>query len=166
MAEIWLSYRLSIEPSILTLVDFVESLRSLSVDYYRWRGRSQQDLTDRLTDLTKRLLPSWELRSVPSCDYHVFIKRGFTEMGMIPPSWSANFATTAWELVPLSFMIDRVISIGNFISGITTQSSWTYEGATQSWKLNGDIALLHPSTGCRVNLRTSGYKRNVINPSN
>lgn len=165
LAEIWLSYRLSIEPSVLTLVDYLESLRALNVDYYRWRGRSQQDLTDRLTDLTQRLLPNWELQSVPSSDYHVFIKRGFSSMGVIPPAWSANLAVTAWELVPLSFMIDRVIGIGNFISGVTTQSNWTHEGATQSWKLNGNIALLHPTTGCRVNLRTSGYKRDVINPS-
>lgn len=165
LAEIWLSYRLSIEPSVLTLVDYLESLRSLSVDYYRWRGRSSQNLDERLQELTHRLLPGWELTSVPSVDYHVFIKRGFAQLGIIPPNWSANLATTAWELVPLSFMIDRVITIGNFISGLTTQSNWTYEGATQSWKIQGNVALHHPSTGCRVNLRTSGYKRDVINPS-
>lgn len=165
LAEIWLSYRLSIEPSILTLVDFLGSLPELGTEYHRWRDNSVVDIQDDVAAWVHENLPDWEVVTVPQVAFRVFIKRGFSPTNVIPPEWSHNLFTTAWELVPLSFMVDRVIGIGNWISGLTTRPNWESEGSTLSWKVSGNLALRHKTTDARVNLEIGGYKRMVFNPS-
>lgn len=165
LAEVWLSYRLSIEPSILTLVDFLDSLSKLGTEYHRWRNNSAVDITSDVTAWANENMPGWEVVSVPQVTFRVFIKRGFSPTNVIPPEWSHNLFVTAWELVPLSFMVDRVIGIGNWISSLTTRPNWESEGSTLSWKVSGNLALRHKATDARVNLEIGGYKRMVFNPS-
>lgn len=96
------------------------------------------------------------------------IKRKFenkTELSGLLRQYSANAFLTAWELIPLSFVIDWFVNIGNMLSSTLGNNQFDYvEAATISLKVaNANFGYTHES-GASVSVEIKGYQRNVIDP--
>lgn len=78
-------------------------------------------------------------------------------------SASANFAVTAWELVPLSWVIDWFINVGDLIAAFSTQSSFFEQGSTWAERKTIDTDITN-SDGQRVTISGFIYNRQVIDP--
>ena len=81
-----------------------------------------------------------------------------------------NPLSTAYELIPLSFVLDWFVNIGDYITAMTNTISYTQQASCYSWKLEGELTIRRKRnlpegfTPPESTLRIEHYKRNVINP--
>ena len=94
------------------------------------------------------------------------IKRKF-HLDSIPRAhYSWNFAVSLWELLPLSFVVDWFINVGDFIASLTGSTLGYDQAATLSLRLEStSITYVHEPSQAKVQVEFSGYLRNVIDPS-
>ena len=95
-------------------------------------------------------------------NHRIFIKRKIQSTGSLN-SASANFAVTAWELVPLSWVIDWFINIGDMIAAFSVGSSFAEQGSTWAERKVIDSDVTNPD-GQRVTVSGYIYNRQVIDP--
>lgn len=138
----------------------LEVMNSRNKKFYRW------------VDTSKIVLESftppsgWTVSASEQIEQRCFIKRRF-DAGYAS-GLSFNPFLTAWELVPLSFVIDWFVNIGDFAAAQLTAFSpqrWNAEGSTFSWKVDCSVKLTHIDSKASVTHDTTGYKRIVISPS-
>lgn len=163
---VWLNYRLNILPTAGAVEDSLKGLEQLGLETYFQRFRESS--TNTMSMLEHLNLPSgWALEQADlSVLERVLVKRGVSGSQKWTEIFSTNVFKTAWELVPLSFVVDRYMSIGSLLSAAYPPGTNVLEGATFSWKIDDAIQFVHRQSGAAVNVRISYYKRLVINPSN
>lgn len=157
VTSVWLNYRLNILPTVLTIEDTLKALDSLRIKFIRFRET-------KTSVYTPPSFEGWTVSGSVDIRERCFIKRGAREADMGDVLFSKNPFLTAWELVPLSFVVDRYMNIGALIASLAPRNSNVTEGATYSWKASGAVSWTHASGAsvvCDINL----YKRTVINPS-
>lgn len=161
-ADVWLNYRLNILPTVGAVEDALKGIDDLSMEVFfrRYRETTEGALS---TDIE---LSGWELSpdSFRSLE-RVMIKRAVGSEQSFRQIFSMNPFLTAWELVPLSFVVDRYMNIGALLAGFYGPSTNVKEGSTYSWKVDDTIVFTHKLTKASVSMRFSCYKRLVINPS-
>lgn len=158
-ANVWLQYRLSILPTAITVEEGLKALDLLDSRFIRYR-----DKVTRTTSPPPDVL-GWELSGDTSYDFRAFIKRGAKPEEMTAQLFSKNLHLTAWELVPLTFVLDRYVGIGNFLAALSPRNPKVTQGATNSWLCNGTFSYVHKATGASVTYKPSFYRRSVINPN-
>lgn len=163
VASVWLNYRYNIQPTVLTIVDALKIHEDLQRRFVRWRGNVSSAVP--LDDLW--LPEGWSCESELSYLFRVFIKRsiGGGDQIKLGDILQTNAFVTAWELIPLSFVVDWVLNVGNAISVFTTPSFQYEEGATVSWRVDTDLVFLHKESGASVHAKVKCYNRRVITPS-
>ena len=157
ITSVWLNYRLNILPTVMTIEDTLKALDSLDTKFIRFRET-------KTTVIQPPEFDGWSVSGSIDIRERCFIKRGAQKADMRDVLFSKNPFLTAWELVPLSFVIDRYMNIGSLIASLAPRNTNVTEGATYSWKASGAVSWTHKSGAsvvCDVNL----YKRSVINPS-
>ena len=108
----------------------------------------------------------WSCKSELEYLFRVFIKRSIgRDQIKLGDILQTNAFVTAWELIPLSFVVDWVINVGNAISVFTTPAFQHAEGATISWRVDTDLVFYHEESGASVHARVKCYNRRVITPS-
>lgn len=147
IAGLWLNYRLQIKP---TASDIEKTLDALAfgdhnVDFIRFREASREDIA--------------VLGALGQVEFRAFIKRGIKPGAQFDAYFSASGSVTAWELVPLSFVIDRYINIGDWIAAnLISSNKYSFvEGATISW-LCEDTFAFSSTVSCEVKF----YKQQVF----
>lgn len=151
-SDIWLTYRLGIKPLADTIDDLIDLSFNGIQSYYRYRSFGKDEFDVAYPDDPFLPLP-FETRC--------FIKRRY--LGIWDAlGWSSLGAV--WELVPLSFVIDRYIQLGNFIVAHTTPDLSVEQGATYSWKCSATVSGVHSVSKVHFSVTVSSYKRKVINP--
>lgn len=159
-ANVWLTYRYSIETTVFMIEDAIDSLHfDKDKLFFRWKARLQGTL-----DLP--VLANFTKKGVVNLEERVFIKRAFAKGSMFTQNLSASLFVTAWELIPLSFVLDWIINIGDFIATSTssTLNKKYTEGSTLSLKPSGAITY-NCVNGSSVTVELKGYKRECINPN-
>ena len=153
IAKVWLTFRYGIMPNVYLIEGISKSIDERKNVFFEFTSTSPI-----------KLQPLDGFSGSVQAINKAFIKRRFVK-GQIYNSLSANPFLTAWELIPLSFVIDWVINIGNLLSTLVnpSEASMLQEGATYSWKLTGAI-VKNFDDGSSVTCEIRGYKRNVINP--
>lgn len=151
LADVWLNFRYNITPNVILIESALKVSDSLSNRYFEFTETSMGSLNvlDGFTG------------SIDVLD-KAFIKRKFD----VASPWhhlSANPFLTAWELIPLSFVIDWVVNIGNVLATLSSPRTSFEEGATYSWKVKGRLRRTFED-GTSVIGEIRGYKRNVITP--
>lgn len=161
-AGVWLTYRLEIYPTVKTIESTLDALGQLDRGFVRYRD----------TLVTSVPVPDFEdfKCSSKTMDilHRAFIKRGAREQDMAGLLFTANPFLTAWELVPLSFVLDRYISIGSLLAaffGSPKISNDITEGSTYSWKIEQSLSWTHKTTGSTVSAEIGYYRRLVIDPN-
>lgn len=147
---IWLSYRLAIKPTISMIEDILALDTSSGRQYIRYREGSSREVS----------FSYGSENCVGQIQHRVFIKRCYE-------SWLSalgiNPLRTIWELIPLSFVLDRYMRIGDSIAALSPNISID-EGATYSWKMSND-SVTGEYDGIKYTITTSAYRRVVIQPS-
>lgn len=152
VAAIWLSYRLAIEPTVGMVYDAATILRDGYKAYFRYRELERSAVS--------------VAYSSEQCDIsiveRVCIKRSYdlfaSALGFPPIG-------AAWELVPLSFVLDRFINIGDWLTAHLSPNLSVEEGATYSWSNESSTVVGTTDDGIKYTVDVSFYKRHVINPS-
>lgn len=160
ISDVWLNFRYNIQPTAYLIKDSLEVL-SLNepVEFIRDRFRvvdnefnlynPPQGWEGGKIELTHRCMIKSRVKVDDSINYQALL--------------SADIFRTAWELIPLSFVVDWFISIGDRISTIVPASNIA-QGSTYSWKIDDSVTYKHES-GCSVTIDFKLYKRRVIDPA-
>lgn len=161
IATVWMTYRYEIMPNVLTIKGALEALDKKLNVFDRWRSLDS-------VKIEWPEIPGWKTPPPMSIQLRTCIKRKFEDIsgyrGIIR-SLSSNIALTAWELVPLSYVIDWFINIGHFLSSYLGSNQVDYKQASSiSWKITNSVGNYTHETGASVRVDIRGYVRNVINP--
>lgn len=150
-SSIWLTYRLAISPTVGMIEDALDLyFKGLSV-FERYRETKPDSSLLDVSYLGDSSV------TIPVTD-RAFIKRKYdlliSKFGFPPLG-------AAWELVPLSFVLDRYVNIGELLTAFSPDLS-VEQGATYSWKVSGSASGSYDLVTYQVTV--SHYKRRVINP--
>lgn len=118
LAHVWMNFRYNIMPLVYTAIDITEAVTK-DPEFLTTRDTLQQEVS--------LILPS-DLPALEfTTDFKVFIRdRAKADIGpfsITSKVVSGNILTTAWELVPLSFVIDWFVNVGDFISAFSGGST-------------------------------------------
>lgn len=124
----WLAYRYAVMPLIYSFQDVSQLIRNRDIEYQSYRDRdtveirrpSTSGLSNGLYNVTSGSLT---VSSVVKARYSNAFLRDYVSNQV---QW--NPLATAWELVPLSFVFDWFVNVGDFIVA-TTSSDLSVEAA-------------------------------------
>lgn len=161
VADIWLQYRLNIYPNVKTIEDALEASGMLDKQFIRFRETGHGTIEVPTVPGFTASRDSFNV--VTRC----FIKRGAASADMKDLLFTANPFLTAWELVPLSFVLDRYCSIGSLLAAFfgSPSSPKVTEGATFSWTIKDAVTYTHTVSKSTVTVELALYKRLVIDPN-
>lgn len=154
IATLWLQYRYAIMPNVYLIED--------SLDYLAKGERVYQSERERHTRSTEPLeLYGWVIPPIEMVD-RVFVKNRFG-VGYLNPSLQNNLAVTAWEMVPLSFVIDWVLNIGDLLGSLVPATGSVQEVVQYSRRTNVSVSLTHPDwIGAPVTVSLNNYSSSPI----
>lgn len=149
-AKLWLEYRYGILPLMYTVEDALKVIEKLPNEFIDERKKKvitrpspiHQDIQETLTHrclIRRRLDISSKYKQIQN-------------------QLSLNPFVTAWELIPLSFVVDWVLTIGNFLGALSTPDGVITEGATYSVKTECN------GVSERMYADYEFYERIIINP--
>lgn len=158
IADVWLNWRLNIYPTAKTVEASLKALEKLDTKFLRFRDRFDGPVEPPAFE-------GWTVSGNFSVSKRCFIKRGAQAGEIFSQLFTSDIASTAWQLLPFSFVLDRYIDIGTWIVSLTPRNSKVTEGATYSWKYEGTVTYVHDLSGATVTVDLSYYKRVVIDPN-
>lgn len=133
VADVWLSYQFAASPLVRSLADALDAyvVEAPAIPVRRnARGFSEDEVTVRDQSKVLAVGPgdtrTYSLERFVSHDYHASILYEVTNP-VHDLKWKLGFRlkdlpTTLWQIVPLSFMIDRVWDVTSFSKGIINLS--------------------------------------------
>lgn len=158
VSQIWLTFRYGIMPNVYLIEDLIEAQSNPLSEYVRFGQRRQIKIDPPKVD---RFESSGQLAVTLRC----FNKRKFDIAKMASKEYSWNVAVTLWELVPLSFVVDWALNIGDVLSVLFGSTNEYIEASTISVKIESSpITYVHPNSDATVIVDFRGYMRKVINP--
>lgn len=165
VARVWLEARYAIEPVSYMIQDALDLLDKYANEFFRWRHTCET-----ATPLDDLYLPNgWTCDSEElTSKGRAFIKRGINVSslgGSVGNLASIQPLVTLWELGTLSFVVDWVLNVGNFLSCLSSPTYNYVEGATFSWKNEQAVKFTHGQSGATVLVDMRTYDRKVITPS-
>lgn len=163
MANVWLNYRYNIMPNVYLAQDIYDARDKYGRQFVTAAGKLRKE--ESLPVGNHYLEVATTLRCVIKRRFSAeSAKNGFSVI-------SNDIFTTAWELVPLSFVFDWFVNIGDNLTAQTYNVSWEDEKSSLANKCEFDASLTDSNyIHCQIPpiLDISGfyYKRDVIIPSN
>lgn len=156
LADVWMNFRYNIMPNVLMVEDFINLIESYHADFKTSR--------DKLIDEILVELPGWNSFSVQE-RHSCIIKRRIDPDIRFTSLTHANFATTALELFPLSFVAEWFINVGDVLTSTLSPNLALNEGATYGVKYSTqqNVVSISGLTSCRVELNI--LRRRVIQPT-
>lgn len=158
VTQVWLTFRYGIMPNVYLVEGLIEAQSKPLEQFVRF-GQARN------IEIDPPSMPGWETTGKISGKLRCFDKRKFNLDAMASKEYSWNVAVTLWELVPLSFVIDWFVNVGDVLSVLFGGTKEYLEASTISVKIeNAPITYTHTSSGATVNVDFRGYSRKVINP--
>lgn len=171
LASVWLQFRYAISPLQYSIEDIISTLEQYKRVYAEYKNKRvvPANIDVRTPDGFKVVSNSLVLT------HRCFIKRSFSPEDVVDALLSIlklNPLATAYELIPLSFVLDWFVNIGDYITAMTGTIKYSEQSACYSWKLEGKITLEKIVSDLPdgfqkplTHLTVEHYKRLVINPS-
>ena len=169
LASVWLQFRYAISPLQYSIEDIISTLEAYKRVFAKYKERVVTEAVVTAPDGFKVVNNSLVLTN------RCIIKRSFSPEDIVDALLSVlklNPLATAYELIPLSFVLDWFVNIGDYITAMTGTVKYSEQAACYSWKLEGQVTLekivpelpdgFQPPV---ITLEVEHYKRLVINPS-
>lgn len=160
VAEVWMTWRYEIMPTVYTLVDYGNVLLNLNSAFKTERELLRQEIP---VPMFEGWTPSQNHVIIKN---NAFIKDRYhieTLIGDLGRLLTTNVLITGWELLKRSFVIDWFINIGEFITSIFGYQDYLQRVSSYSFKLElKDLTYVHDDTGLRVRIWGESYKRILI----
>lgn len=132
--NLWLEVRYGWRPLIYDMRDFTQTLEEFDAERRFYTERSgdtfQGEFETVHWDNIVQQYGTWDSRSSISWELSA---RGSAALLVTPPKFQTNPVTTAWELVPYSFVIDWFFDIGSFL------------GSLSALAISSDVTVAHGS---------------------
>lgn len=162
LADLWLTYRYSIMTNVYTAQDAYDAVQTIGKQFVTAKGKLGNE------------------RAISLGVYNVFIdetvrvviKRRFSaaiaDSGLT--AVSSDIFVTAWELVPLSWVADWFVNIGDFLKSQNYNYKWDDQKATMSHMLKVNDSIVLPeyaswSIPPRTVIRCTVYQRRLFYPN-
>lgn len=163
VSQVWLNFRYNITPNAILIKDAAEVYMKGDRIFNRWSDRDQSTVTSDDIQLAGGWSAAGELLSV----HRAFIKRRFDadrSLAKYLKELSLDLLSTAWELIPLSFVVDWFVNIGNYIRALFGSNPVNYEEvSTFSSQVPGStMVFIHKDSGAQVHATYKGYKRSIV----
>lgn len=131
IASTWMAYRYAISPIVYTIND--------SLNYFESSYKSYQTFRQGL-EISVELEPfdGWSASSDLKIINRVFLKHRYAFDDKLH-NLGFNFAATAWELVPLSFVVDWALNVGDLLVSLQVPSNVEQESAQYSWQVKPQV---------------------------
>jgi len=166
LASVWMQYRYAISPIVYSLQDIEKTLGQYNRVFKTSRGfeREDVDFDDHIHDF------SWRGLSIDSYvgthNHRIFLKRNYDPVTLLDgflKNITLNPITTGWELVPLSFVADWFVNIGDVLAAYTGPTLHIGEGCTYSIKR--DLKFQLKQSDPLYDVEITSYVRRIIDPS-
>lgn len=158
VTQVWLTFRYAIMPNVFLIEDIVKSMSEGESEFIRFAQKRE------LTIFPFEMEGFTRTGEIP-VTVRCFIKRQFNAVELANAPYSWNFAVSLWELLPLSFVLDWFINLGDLIAAFTGSTSQYKEVSTLSVKTHtSNVTYVHEKSQAKVNVLFTGYTRNVIVP--
>jgi hypothetical protein len=131
IAGIWAQYSFAIAPLMRSIEDLLVAVQAKSDLALRKTSRSKGTLEGFTTDQisgshggspkTPAMSNTYEVTNVKTVSFHVGITYDAPQLDTVRNKLgleNKDLLITAWEIVPLSFMVDRIVSIKNVLSSL------------------------------------------------
>lgn len=168
VASVWLQYRYAISPLAYSIEDIQETLLSMKAKYGKYNEKSVSSINFPETLEFRGSSAVWHLvTNDSSATVRCFIKRKYDPQDIIDTLYGllkVNPFSTAWELIPLSFVADWFVNVGDYITALTSHQPHTQQVSTVSIKLEGNVSYKDSVSGCAVDIDFEAYDRTVIDP--
>jgi len=134
IAGVWATYSFALAPLIRSLEDAIEALNDKSSLAFRRTSRSKGELFDSTTSKVSGYYPGINFFNIPqltataeivktsTVSFQAGLHYEATQHGTVTEKLglrNKDLVVTAWEVIPMSFMLDRIISIKNSIKSFT-----------------------------------------------
>lgn len=158
VTQIWLTYRYGIMPNVYLVNDLVEAAQAELTEFHRLSQK-------RTIEIVPPEMPGWKSEGTILGTLRCFDKRKFETKKMADAPYAFVPAVTLWELVPLSFVVDWFLNIGEVLAFLFGSSPGYTQVNTISVKMEGTpITYIHEQSGATVKVTFGGYTRKVIDP--
>lgn len=155
IASLWLQFRYAVMPLCYSANDMLDLLSVQTEKYLTYRDGMSTQATINLfgDDYTVELKQRCLLKRRFGLD-------GTTTLDHL----KLDILATAWELVPLSFIVDWAFNVGDFLSSIGVPAAVSQEACTYSWKTSASLTVTTP-VNSTLSIDFELYEVDVINPS-
>ena len=152
IAGLWMAFRYGMMPIAYSIQDGLELLDTQIVKFRTFR----QGRTGEYPDLH---VEGYSTVSKPAVIERCVIKHKY-RAGSSTFAQSVGFdpIASAWEVVPLSFVIDWVFNIGDLLASIGLSSAVEQEEAWYSWRITGEYVFRHEQTGALLTFKVNNYE--------
>lgn len=168
VASVWLQYRYAISPLAYSIEDIQETLLSLKAQYGKYKEKAVSSIDFPETMQFQGSGAAWHrVTNDSKATVRCFIKRKYDPQDIIDTLYGllkVNPFSTAWELIPLSFVADWFVNVGDYITALTSHQPHAQQVSTVSIKLEGNVGYKDPISGCAVDIDFKAYDRTVIDP--
>lgn len=166
LADLWLWLRYSLSPNLYLIDDCLDAMNALHAVFDTARDR--ENVETKVDPI--RVGNSYQVKDIHiSTTHRCMVKRKYVLDTVMPRNigqvMSANLATTAWELLSRSLVVDWVLNVGDLLTAcLPTDLDYLDQVATYSFRESGYLEYTHRSTGGVITYHIDLYKREVINP--
>jgi hypothetical protein len=119
LSKTWLEGRYGWRILMYDLMDINEILTSVDVNRTRFKARTGGSLAWSKSHHTTNVSSGWGTRNYLYEDSAEISLRGSIIADIKPPKFAFNPIVTAWELIPFSFVIDWVVTIGTWLESLS-----------------------------------------------
>lgn len=153
IASLWMGYRYGIMPIVYSIND--------ALDYLEMKGTLFRTVRQGQNHSVSLEIPGWTFPDLQVRE-RIWAKGRFQAssgngLGMNP-------VTTAWELIPLSFIIDWVFNVGDLLSALSPSINFDEKEFTQSLQCKQTLMGKHGDIPFAVPFVVDLYDRRKINP--
>lgn len=153
ISSLWLQFRYAVMPLAYSANDAIDLLSAMHGKYHTFRdGQSSQTA---ITHFGRE----YKVDVVERC----FLKRRYDAETSSMDFLKFDVAATAWELVPLSFVVDWAFNVGDFLSALGVPDAVTQEACQYSWKTSQSLSVQTP-VGSTIVVDMEIYQARPINP--
>lgn len=157
VASLWMQFRYAVMPIAYSIDDALVTLTSRFTEYQTYRQAE-----DEVLELPE--INGW------ACEPVKIINRGYLKDRFLSDhrtrGLKLNLMATAWELVPLSFVVDWVLNVGDTLSALVQPKNIGQRAAQFSSQipLGTSVRISHPDHTGWMDLNIGIYHARPVNP--